>query len=374
MQTILHIIRKEFLQLRRDPRMFPILFLAPIAQFIFLGYAANLDVKSIPFVVHDQDRTKTSRDFITQYANSEYFSLVDNCDYMDQVDDWIDQSKANLAILIPRGFEQDLLSGETTELQIISDGAEANSATIGLNYAGMIALRYSQQIILKKLQRIGYSRTTAIDFQPRIWYNPELKSRYFMIPGILALLLMVMTMILTSLGIVKEKEIGTMEQLIVTPIKSYQLILGKLFPFVIIGVIDIIMVVTLSILWFDIAIKGSIILLFLLSFAFLLTTLGLGLFISTISRTQQQAMMTSIFFFMMPMMFFSGFIFPIENMPKIIQGISYLLPLRYYFVIIRGIYLKGAGILELWDETGALLLFGLMIMTLSIIKFHKKLD
>lgn len=374
MKTILHIIRKEFLQLRRDPKMFPILFIAPIVQFIFLGYAANLDVKSIPLVVYDMDRSKNSRDFINHYTNSEYFQLIGTCDHMEEINDWIDKGKANMAVLIPVGFEQNLSAGKKTEIQIISDGAESNSATIGLNYATMIALRYSQQILLKKLLLIHSNQIDVIDYQSRIWYNPELKSRYFMIPGILAMLLMVMTMMLTSLGIVKEKEIGTMEQLIVTPIKSYQLILGKLFPFVIIGIIDIIMVITLSILWFNIVIKGSILLLFVLSIAFLLTTLGLGLFISTVSRTQQQAMMTAIFFFMMPMMFFSGFIFPIENMPKIIQYISYFLPLRYYFVIIRGIYLKGTGIMELWDETGALLLFGILIMALSITKFNKKLD
>jgi len=208
----------------------------------------------------------------------------------------------------------------------------------------------------------------------RIWYNPDLKSRNFMVPGVLAILLMVITMILTSLGIVKEREIGTMEQLIVTPIRPYQLIIGKLAPFSIIGLIDIVLVVLVATLWFEVPLRGSIVLLYGLCAVFLITTLGLGLFISTISKNQQQAMMTAVFFVMMPMMFLSGFVFPIENMPKTIQYFSYLLPLRYFFVIIRGIFLKGAGFAELWDETAALIAFGIIILALSVSRFRKRME
>ena len=210
--------------------------------------------------------------------------------------------------------------------------------------------------------------------QIRVWYNPDLKSRNFMVPGVLGLLLMVMTMILTSLAIVKEKELGTLEQLIVTPIRPYQLIIGKLAPFFVIGVIDVVLVILVALLVFALPVKGGILLLIALSIVFLMTTLGLGLFISTISRTQQQAMMTAIFFFMLPMIFFSGFVFPIENMPPVIQGISYLIPLRYYFVIVRGLFLKGVGLDVLWTQAAALLALGTAILSMSVLRFQKRIS
>jgi len=208
----------------------------------------------------------------------------------------------------------------------------------------------------------------------RVWYNPELKSRNFMIPGILALILMVMTIVLTSLAIVKEKEYGTLEQIIVTPIKPYQLIIGKLVPFAMIGLIDVILVICVARFWFNVPLNGSVILLFVLCNIFLLSTLGLGLLVSTVSKNQQQAMMTAMFYIMLPMFFLSGFVFPIENMPKFIQPVTYLLPLRYFFVIVRGLFLKGVGMAELWDETLILILFGIGILAVSAIRFHKKLD
>jgi len=218
-----------------------------------------------------------------------------------------------------------------------------------LSYATIIVSQFSQNILLESLVKQGVVTLPArVSAEFRIWYNPELKSRNFMVPGVLGLLLMVMTMLLTSLAIVKEKELGTLEQLVVTPIKPYQLIIGKLAPFFMIGVVDVLLVVFFASLVFNLPVKGGVPLLVALSLIFLMTTLGLGLFISTISRTQQQAMMTAIFFFMLPMMFFAGFVFPIENMPTIIQYVSYLIPLRYYFIIVRGLFLKGVGIQILW--------------------------
>jgi ABC-2 type transport system permease protein len=248
-------------------------------------------------------------------------------------------------------------------------------AAMALNYASIIVLRYSQNILLEKLERLKFNgwRVLALDAQTRVWYNPELKSRNFMIPGVLALLLMVMTMILTSLAIVKEKEAGTMEQLIVTPIKPYQLIMGKLVPFIGIGIIDIFIVVLVATFWFNIPVKGNIFLLFALTTIFLMTTLGLGLFVSTVSRTQQQAMMTAMFFVMLPMIFLSGFVFPIENMPKVVQFFTYFMPLRYFFVIVRGLFLKGVGLAALWDQALILLAFGLVIFSLSALRFRKKI-
>jgi ABC-2 type transport system permease protein len=231
-----------------------------------------------------------------------------------------------------------------------------------------------QNIVLETLIKHGSVTMPArLSAEYRVWYNPELKSRNFMVPGVLGLLLMVMTMLLTSLAIVKEKELGTLEQLVVTPIKPYQLIIGKLAPFFIIGLIDVILVVFFAFLVFNLPVKGSNLLLLILSMVFLMTTMGLGLFISTVSRTQQQAMMTAIFFFMLPMIFFSGFVFPIENMPKIIQFVSYIMPLRYYFVIVRGLFLKGVGIDILWPQALALLVFGSFILGMSVARFHKRL-
>jgi ABC-2 type transport system permease protein len=239
----------------------------------------------------------------------------------------------------------------------------------------MIVMEYSQNIILETMLKHGALILPArVVPQIRVWYNPDLKSRNFMVPGVLGLLLMVMTMILTSLAIVKEKELGTLEQLIVTPIRPYQLIIGKLAPFFVIGVIDVVLVILVALLVFALPVKGGILLLIALSIVFLMTTLGLGLFISTISRTQQQAMMTAIFFFMLPMIFFSGFVFPIENMPPVIQGVSYLIPLRYYFVIVRGLFLKGVGLDVLWTQAAALLALGTAILSMSVLRFQKRIS
>jgi ABC-2 type transport system permease protein len=237
----------------------------------------------------------------------------------------------------------------------------------------MILSGFSQKIMAVRLERLRPPGVRPVRVRPevRVWYNPELKSRNFMVPGVLGLVLMIMTMMLTAMAVVREKEAGTMEQLIVTPIKPLELITGKLLPFLIIGLIDICLVLAVATLLFRVPLRGSVLLLFGMSLVFMMTTLGLGLFISTISRTQQQAMMTTVFF-MMPMMLLSGFVFPIENMPKFFQTITFVVPMRYYFVIIRGIFLKGVGIPELWDQGFALLVFGLAILTLSVLRFRKK--
>jgi ABC-2 type transport system permease protein len=283
-----------------------------------------------------------------------------------EVDRQLDDGHASVALVIQRGFEKNLGTGRPAPLQFIVDGTETSSASVGLSYASIIVSQYMQNIVLETLVKNGSATMPArISPEFRVWYNPELKSRNFMVPGVLGLLLMVMTMILTSLAIVKEKELGTLEQLVVTPIKPYQLIIGKVAPFFIIGVIDVLLVIFFAFLVFNLPVKGSVLLLLILSLVFLMTTLGLGLFISTVSRTQQQAMMTAIFFFMLPMVF--------ENMPKIIQYISYLLPLRYYFVIVRGLFLKGVGIHVLWPQGLALLIFGSIILSMSVVRFQKRL-
>lgn len=374
MSKVGHVIRKEFIQLRRDRRMFFIVFFSPVLQLFLLGYAANLDIRNIPVVFCDLDATRTSRDFIVQFPASGYFSLQATVDRIEDVDEYIDRGKASLAVILPRGMGRRLAGRESVRVQVIVDGAESQSAIVGLNYATMIGLKYSRQILLERLRSAspGFN-IPRVEPEVRVWYNPELRSRNFMIPGVLAMVLMIITMMLTSLGIVKEKELGTMEQLIVTPLRPHELVLGKLLPFFLIGLVEITVVVAVAVFGFGVPVKGSVWLLFGLSPTFMLTTLGLGLFISTISRNQQQAMLTAAFF-IIPQIILSGFVFPIQNMPRLIQWLTYVVPLRYFLVIIRGLFLKAVGLSALWDETAALLVFGLAILGLSVLRFRKKLE
>jgi len=375
MKAMLAIIWKEFLQLRRDPRLFPVIFISPILQLFLMGYAANLDVRDIPSVICDMDRSSASRGFLDGFLNSGYFSVRARVERMEEIDRYLDQGDAAMAFVIPRGFGDKLAGGKQASVMIIADGSESQSATIGVNYAAIITGRYTQRIILEAFEKMRGSgvRPVTVNSEVRVWYNPELSSRNFMLPGVLGLILMIMTTSLASLGIVREKEAGTMEQLIVTPIRPYQLIVGKLLPFVLIGLIQSSLVVAAAKWWFLVPVRGSVPLLFALSLAFMLNTLGIGLFISTISGSQQQAMFTTIFF-IMPMMLIGGFVFPIENMPRFFQFVSFAVPTRYFFVIIRGIMLRGAGWPELWDQAAALLALGSVLLGLSIVRFHKKLE
>jgi len=375
MKAILSIIRKEFLQLRRDPRLLPVVFISPVLQLLLLGYAANLDVRQIPSVVCDLDRSAASRGFIDGFVNSGYFTVRARLERLEEIDPFLDNGKAAMAFVVPRGFGDELAGGRTASAMVIADGSESQSATIGVNYATMIAGRYAQRIILERLERIKGAgpQPVLVNAEVRVWYNPELRSRNFMVPGVLGLILMIMTISLASMGIVREKEAGTMEQLIVTPIRPHQLIVGKLLPFVLIGLVEATFVLVVARGWFGVPIRGSVPLLYALCLAFMLNTLGIGLFISTISRTQQQAMFTTIFF-IMPMILLGGFVFPVENMPPLFQIVSRVVPTRYFFVIIRGIMLRGAGWAELWDQAAALLVIGTVLFSLSVLRFHKKLD
>jgi ABC-2 type transport system permease protein len=341
---------------------------------LLLGYAATTDIKDTNLVVCDMDRTAQSRELVQRFTNSRYFVLEYMVDVPDQVDVYIDEAKAAVAIVIPPGFSEKVLARRSAPLQMIFDGSDANTANTLLGYANQIVGSYSQSILVDAATTLQSVRAGRILPEPRVWFNPDLKSSHFMVPGVVALVLMIITMTLTSLGIVKEKEIGTLEQLLVTPIKPYQLIVGKLIPFILIGAIDMSIVLAIARYWFDVPLQGGLGLLFGLSGLFILTTLGLGLFISTIAKSQQQAMLIAQFFFFMPFMFLSGFAFPIENMPEVIQGFSYLIPLRYFLVIVRGVFLKGSTLAELWPQTLALFIFGVTILTLSVLRFRRRLE
>ena len=372
--VIIEIVKKEFYQVRQDKRMMGVSIVAPILQVLLLGYAATTDIKYSNLVVCDMDRTAESRELIRNFTNSQYFVLKYTVDVPDDIDSYIDDAKASVALVIPSGFSDKILGRKTAPLQMIFDGADANTANILLGYATQIVGSYSQSTVINTASVLQGVRIGRILPEPRIWFNPDLKSQNFMVPGVVALVLMIITMTLTSLGIVKEKEVGTLEQLLVTPIKPYQLIMGKLIPFVIIGAFDMTIVLTIARFWFEVPMLGSLPLLFGLSGLFILTTLGLGLFISTISKSQQQAMLIAQFFFFMPFIYLSGFSFPIGNMPVVIQWITYLIPLRYFLDIVRGVFLKGTSLHELWPQALALFIFGVSILTLSVLRFRKRLE
>jgi ABC-2 type transport system permease protein len=371
-QRIIALLRKEFGQLFKDKRLLPIVFVAPVLQLIFLGFAASLDVKNISMVICDLDKTTESRAFIQSFTNSGYFTIQYSTEDYNSIGGYVDNNKVNMALVIPSRFGDNLLSSRPAKVQVLLDGSEGNTAAITMGYVSQIVMRTSTSIMTEVLG--GRAPTGRVDAEIRSWYNPSLKSRNFMVPGVLVLILLITTTNLTAMAIVKEKEVGTLEQLMVTPIRPVELILGKLIPFTLIGLGNVCVVLTVMMFGFDIPVKGSILLLFVLSGFFLLNTLGVGLFVSTISRTQQQAMMTTVFFIVMPMMYISGFVFPIENMPKPLQVLSYGIPMRYYLVVIRSIILKGVGLKTLWFEASILLVTGVSILSASALRFRKKLD
>jgi len=376
MRIILNIIKKEFLQLKRDPKMFVIVLIAPVIQLIFLGYAVNMDVEKVHTVVLDQDRTETSRELLQRFSGNRYFEFVEQVDNYDDFQYAIESGEAWLGIVIPYDFEKSIERNETGKLQAIFDGSDGNKASIISGYLQKVITEYSIELLDLKIKKYGGIKTpiSSVEAEIRAWYNPELVTRVYMVPGIVGLLLSIITLILTSLAIVKEREIGTLEQIIVTPIKPTQLIIGKLIPFALLGFLAVIIVLIAMTFIFDLPPRGSILLLFFSTFLYILSTLGLGIFVSTISKTQQQAMMLAIFVVLLPMVFLSGFAFPIENMPAIIQGLTYAIPLRYFMTIIRGIILKGIGISELWFELSMLFSIGIFVLTLSSLRFQKRMD
>jgi ABC-2 type transport system permease protein len=370
MRRVRHLIRKEFLELRQDPRLFGIVIMAPLIQLTMLGYAATTDVRDVPVVVVDQDRSAPSRELVARFEASENFVIVDTVSAMDELNEYLDGGRAWMALAIPAAYGERLRRGQPVTVQVVADGTDANSTNVALGYAGTLISAYARELTAATRPM---PRQPLVAADIRVWFNPTLESRHFMIPGILALLLLVICSTLSSMAIVREKERGTLEQLNVTPLARWELIVGKLVPYAIIGVLDVFLVVAVAVGWFEVPLRGSFALLLLMCGVYLLSALGLGLFVSTISHTQQQAMMTTAFFFLLPMVFLSGFIFPIENMPGAIQPVTYLIPLRYFLVILRGIFLKGVGLEVFWPDALALLAWGLAILTLATLRSTKRL-
>ena len=364
------IFRKEFLELRQNPRIFGVVIIAPILQLTVLGYAANLDVKNVPVVFADGSRTAMSRTLIARFEGSPYFKVLDTVTTVAEIDPFIERGEAWLAIAIPPDYEQRVAEGGTARLQLVADGSDANSTTVALGYASNLLAAHSDEIVT---QRAPGAPRDGIDARIRVWFNPQLISRDFFIPGVLALLLLVVTANLSSMAIVREREIGTYEQLSVTPLTRWGLIGGKLLPYGLIGMVDVFLVIAVAVFWFEIPLRGSALLLIGMCGVYLLATLSLGLLVSTMSETQQQAMLTTIFLFLMPMIYLSGFIFPIENMPYPIQLVTYLIPLRYFLVIVRGIFLKGVGMEVLWPQAAALAGWGVVVLSLAVVRSTKRM-
>jgi ABC-2 type transport system permease protein len=371
MRRVAFLVWKELIELKEDPRLFAIVIIAPIVQLLMLGYAATTDVRNVPVVVADADRSSASRDLVARFSASPNFSIVAIVTSPAEVDPYLVKGTAWMALSIPPGFGDRLMRREPQALQIVADGSDASSINIALGYANNLLAGYALELA-REAGGGGRAGPDAIEARVRVWFNPRLESRDFMLPGILALLLLAITTNLSSMGIVREREVGTLEQLNVTPLRRWELIVGKLLPYALVGMIDVCLVLTVAVFWFQVPLRGSVTLLFALTAVYLLSTLGLGLFISTISSTQQQAMMTSMFFFLMPMIYLSGFIFPIENMPAAIQPLTYLFPLRYFLVILRSIFLKGVGLETLWPQALALTLWGVGILSLAIARSSKR--
>ncbi len=365
---------KEFTQILRDPKMRFITFGVPVVQILIFGYAVNTDVKHIATAVCDLDNSVRSRELTERLNKSGYFDIVRHVGNQREIREIIDRGQVKAVVQINRGFEEALSGGRSAPLQIIVDGTDPNTARIVLAYAVTIAARFGDNILAERQVRIsGVTRPAAmVEMESRAWFNENLESVNYYVPGVMAQMVLIVTMMLSSMSVVREKEIGTMEQIIVTPIRRWEFILGKTVPFAAIGYINVAIVTLVAAFWFDIPFRGNLVFLFIATGLYLLSTLGFGLLISTVSHTQQQAMMSS-FMFTFPAMLLSGFAFPITNMPQPIQYATYLNPLRYYLYIIRGVFLKGVSADILWPEMVGLLALGAVIFPFAVHRFRKTL-
>ena len=371
-QRIVALLKKEFTQLSRDKKLLPIILLAPVVQLALMGYAVSVEIKDIGIAVCDQDKSAESRALIEKLVTSGYFTVDYATDDYNDVRSFLDGNKVTMVIVIPHRFGDRIVGREQAKVQVLVDGSEGSTTAIAIGYLNQILLEYSSGILAEV---VGTQHPLGwIDAEVRAWYNPDLKARNYMVPGVLVMILLAGTMNLTSMAIVREKEIGTLEQLMVTPITPTELMIGKIVPFTAISAANATVVLLVMVFGFGIPIRGSVPLLIGLSGLFLLTSLGLGLFLSTISRTQQQAMMVGQFFILQPMMYLSGYVFPVDNMPKILQAISWAIPMRHFLYIVRSLMLKGDGLQNLWLQALLLLLMGAGVLTGSILRFHKKLD
>jgi ABC-2 type transport system permease protein len=383
-QRLRHMIRKEFIQTVREPRMRTLLFLPPLIQLLIFGYAVNLDVDTARIAWMDQDNSPQSRALLSEFQGSGRFILAAAPSNASEMQELLDRGKVDGVVRVLPGFARDIERGRATSVQVLLDGTNSNTASIVAAYASQTIGRYSSEVMLERQREklVGGTMISGgpiraavpqVEGETRVWFNPDLRSRNYFIPGVVVNIIMLVTLSLTAMAIVREKEIGTMEQLMVTPIRPVELILGKTLPFVLIGFWDMVLVVGAALLIFHIPFAGNFGVLCLAAFCFILTTLGAGLFISTVSHTQQQANMATFLFFQ-PFMMLSGFVFPIRNMPQVVQWFTYVNPMRYFMEIVRGIFLRGTGLSILWPDMAALAALGVTVLWLSVQRFHKHLE
>ena len=372
---LISLIRKEFIQIRRDPRTLILVLVIPVMQLFLLGYAATNDVRNVPLAVYDQDRGPAARALLDAYRAADYFKLTYDVGSGAELRSLIDDGQARAGVIIPPDYSQQLQGSGSAQVAFVLDGSDPTVAATALSAAQLIGQDYATQVLAERQAQRGLSTAIQlpVDVRSQVWFNPDLASAYFMVPGLIGMILFALTSILTATAVVRERERGTIEQLIVTPIRPWELIVGKLLPYVILAFLNIIEVLIIGHLWFKVPVRGSLTLILVLSGVFVFTSLGLGLLASTIANTQQEAML-SVWLLLLPSLFLSGFFYPLEAMPPVLQWISYLFPLRYYLVIIRSLMVKGVGLAALRYQVLALLVFGLVIMSAAALRFRKRLD
>ena len=367
---------KEFLQVIRDKRARFMLIGPPVIQMLVFGYAATLEIKHVPLAVVDYDNSQVSRDLISRFQASRYFELRQRLTDRRRVPELIDRGEVTIALEINAGFARKLRKGETAHLQVIVDSSNSNTALVGLGYVNEVARGFASDYRAEALNRQNPSAAAQVPeivLDRRPWYNPDMSSQWFFVPGVIGNLVLVIVVTLTAFAVVREREIGTLEQIMVTPIRRVEFILGKTIPFFLIGLLDAALISAVGTLWFRVPLEGSLGVLALGTVLFLFCMLGIGLFISTVSDTQQQAMVTG-FFFIMPAVVFSGFGSPISSMPEVLQWLTYLNPLRYFEVVLRSVYLKGVGLEVLWPQMAAMSVIALVMLTVSVLRFQKSLE
>ncbi len=372
---LLAIIRKEFIHIARDPRTLALTFVMPLAMLLLLGYAATSDVRNVPMAVWDQDRSAASRELVEVYRNADYFELAWETDSEAEIEQLITEGSAQVGMIIPPDYGESLAAGRSTEIAFIIDGSDPMVAQTALAAASQLGQSASVGVVVDRLAERGQGDVLVmpIDVRTQVWYNPDLKSSHYMVPGLIGVLMLYLSVVLTATAIVRERERGTIEQLIVTPIRSWELVVGKLTPYVLLAFLNTVEILAIGVLLFGVPIAGSVPLLLGTAALFLITPLGIGLLISTVAKSQQEAIILALFF-LLPNIFLSGYIFPIAAMPGWLQAITYLFPLQYFLTIVRGIVLKGSEMAELWPQVVALVAYGSIVMGLAARRFRKRLD
>jgi ABC-2 type transport system permease protein len=372
---LISLIRKEFIQITRDPRTLVLILIIPVMQLFLMGYAATSDVRNVPLAVYDQDRGPAARALLDAYRAADYFRLAFDVDSEEEIRLLIDRGDARAGMIIPPDYSDRILSEKPAQVAFILDGSDPTVAATALSAAQLIGQSLSTELTVQRLSRRGQPPVLMqpVEVRTQVWYNPDLESAFYMVPGVIGMILFALTSILTATAIVRERERGTIEQLIVTPIRSWELVVGKILPYILLAMFNTLEVIAIGAWWFKVPVRSDLSLIMLLSALFVLSGLGIGLFASTVASTQQEAMLI-VWMLLLPAIFLSGFFFPLDAMPQFLQWVSYIIPLRYYLVIIRSLMLKGADVSGLTKEIIALAIFGVGIMTIASLRFRKRLD